>query len=167
VNNRPSTLSRSQLAGLFFLLSAGALVVAPESLSAAGQQAESHVKLAATAGKIDKDGNQIITIKMQIGEDWHAYANPVKNEDLESCHTIVKIVGTKKLHEVSIDYPAGDRNVYNKEAYQVYQGNVEIKANIKRAAGDTGPLEVTVQYVTCNDKMGICLPPESVTLQVK
>jgi hypothetical protein len=165
--NRLSTLSRLQLAGLCGLLGACALVVASDSLSAAGGPGESHVKLAATAGKIDKDGNQTITIKMQIGEDWHAYANPVKNEDLEPNHTIVKIVGTKKLQEVSIDYPAGDRHLFEKETFQVYQGNLEIKANVKRAAGDTGPLEVTVQYVTCNDKMGICLPPETVKLQVK
>jgi DsbC/DsbD-like thiol-disulfide interchange protein len=146
-----------------------ALTVAFSSGSAAlgMQQNDSQVKLAATAGKIDKDGRQMITVKMHINDGWHAYANPVKNEDLEPNQTVVKVASPKKLQTVTVDYPKGQRHMTGKETYQVYEGSVEISASVVRVPGDTGPLEVTVSYVTCNDKKGICLPPESVKLEVK
>jgi DsbC/DsbD-like thiol-disulfide interchange protein len=137
------------------------------SFGVAGGQADSQVKLSATAGPIEKDGRQTVTIKMQINDGWHAYANPVKHEDLEPNQTVVKIASAKKLEDVSIAYPEGHRQTTGKETYQVYDGKVEIKAIVKRAPGDSGPLAVTVNFVTCNDKKGICLPPESVKLEVK
>ena len=117
------------------------------------------------AAKTDKDGRQIITIKMNIKQGWHAYANPVKNETFEPNRTEVKITGAKKLEQVAIAYPPGQKLVDGQEVFQVYEGVVDITATVKRAASDSGPLVVTVKYVTCNDKM--CLPPETVTLRVK
>jgi DsbC/DsbD-like thiol-disulfide interchange protein len=149
------------------VLAALALASLQTVIAADPGQGDSQVKLTATAGKIDKDGRQTITIKMHINDGWHAYANPVKNEDLEPNQTVVKIASAKKLEDVSVNYPAGQRQTVLKDSYHVYEGTVEILASIKRAAGDTGPLEVTVNYVTCNDKKGICLPPEAVKLQVK
>jgi DsbC/DsbD-like thiol-disulfide interchange protein len=156
-----------RLAGVGFVLAAAALALGGVPSAAAGGKKESQVKVTATAAKIDKDGRQAITIKMHINDGWHAYANPVKNEDLESVQTVVKIVGSKNLDKVDIAYPAGKRHMTGTESYHVYEGDVEIIATVKRAAGDTGPLEVTVKYQTCHDKKMLCLPPESVKLEVK
>jgi DsbC/DsbD-like thiol-disulfide interchange protein len=161
VTIRPALLSRVDV---WFVLAAAVLAC---GVTAAADMGESQVKVTATAGKIDKDGRQTVTIKMHINDGWHAYANPVKNEDLEPNQTVVKITSAKKLEDVSVNYPSGQRQTFLKDTYQSYEGDVEILASLKRAAGDTGPLEVTVHYVTCNDKKGICLPPESVKLQVK
>src|ERR1700722_15075312 len=167
--NRSSIRKSSLLkfAGVCLVLAAVACIALTPRGGAGAGQSESHVKLTATAGKIDKDGRQTITIKMHVNDDWHAYANPVNNEDLEPNQTVVKVTSAKKLEDVSVAYPPGHRQMSGKESYQVYEGNVEILASVKRAAGDTSPLQVTVQYVTCNDKKGLCLPPESVKLEVK
>jgi len=162
-SSRAARLSR--LTGACLVLGALALAAATSLGRTAGSQPESHVKLAATAGKIDRDGTQTITIKMRVDKDWHAYANPVKHEDLGPNQTVVKIASAKKLENVSIAYPEGRRHMSGKESYQVYEGTVEIYATVKRAAGDTGRLQVTVNYVTCNDNL--CLPPETVKLEVK
>jgi DsbC/DsbD-like thiol-disulfide interchange protein len=147
-------------------LSAGACIaVFSIALAAASDNGESNVKLTASAAKIDKDGRQIITVKMNIKQSWHAYANPVKNETFEPNRTEVKITSAKKLEEVVIAYPPGQKLVVGSDVFQVYVGVVDITATVKRAAGDTGPLAVTVKFVTCNDK--VCLPPETVKLEVK
>ena len=39
-----------------------------------------------------------------------------------------------------------------------------VQGLILRAKGDTGPLDVTVKFMNCNDKT--CLPPETVPLTV-
>ena len=129
------------------------------------QQAKSQVKLTAQGGKIGADGLQAITIKMEIAKGWHAYANPVNNAELVDVQTEVKIAAPQKLASVKIDYPVGKQQKVGAEVYQVYEGDLEIKASVKRAAGDTGPLEVTVTYSVCNDNS--CLPPETIKLQVK
>ncbi|HYV36977.1 MAG TPA: protein-disulfide reductase DsbD N-terminal domain-containing protein [Gemmataceae bacterium] len=151
-----------RLIGAFLLV--GALAMACSS-AVGSDQDKSQVKLTASAGAIAADGQQTITIKMQINKGWHAYANPVKNEPFEVNKTEVNITSAKKLEKVDVAYPAGRKYVDGMDEFQVYEGDVEIKATVKRAAGDTGPLEVTVNFSTCNDKT--CLPPETVKLQVK
>src|SRR5580765_2268 len=86
---------------------------------------ETLVVLSATGGKIDKNGQQTITIKMQVAKGWHAYANPVKNEDYETNHTVVKVTSAKNLQKVDINYPAGHSLVIDemtKERIQAYEG---------------------------------------------
>ena len=136
----------------------------------AGGKSDSQVKLSATGGKIEANGRQQITITMEVNNGWHAYANEVKHEDYEPNRTEVKITGSKKLEAVTISYPPGEKHVVQhadgkKDIFQVYEGRVIIQATVTRAAGDTGPLEVSVRYMTCNDKE--CLLPETVKLQVK
>jgi len=155
----------TQLAGVCLVLAALALAAAGSGAAAAGGKIDSQVKVTATSGKIDKDGKQTITIKMQIKECWHAYANPVKNENFESNRTVVKIAAAKKLDNVTIDYPPGRKHVDGNFVFQIYEGTVEIKASFKRAPGDASPVDVAVKFVTCNDKS--CLPPEEVKLEVK
>jgi hypothetical protein len=152
-----------------FLLTAWALGGSFGAAPAGGGQDPSHVKLTATAGKIDKDRLQVVTIKMKIDADWHAYANLVKNELLESAQSTVEIKSAKKLQDVTLVYPPGKlvKDEVTKDTYFIYEGEVEILATVKRAEGDVGPLEVKVNYMTCNDKLGKCLPAESVVLNLK
>lgn len=160
-----STTACVRLAGVSAVLAALALALGGQPAVSAQGKKESQVKLAATATKPDSEGRQVVTITMDINKGWHAYANPVKFEDLEAAQTSIKITSAKKLQDVQIKYPEGMRHVDGKDTYYVYEGKVEIQATVKRAPGDTGPLDVSVKYMTCNDKT--CLPPEQVTLQVK
>ncbi len=152
-----------QFTGISLVLFAMA-AVAGGNVAAQGK-GESAVKLTATAGKIDKDGKQTITIKMKVAAGWHAYANDVKNETFQANKTTVSVAGSNKVETVAIDYPPGLRHTEDMETFYIYEGNVEIVAKVKRASSDNGPLEVTVKFVTCNDKE--CKPPETVKLEVK
>jgi uncharacterized protein YyaL (SSP411 family) len=131
----------------------------------APKQSDKVVNVTASADKPGADGKQTIKIKLVVDKDWHAYANPVGNEGLESAQTTVTVSGKAKPKGVKIDYPQGkiviDPIVGN---YNVYEGTVEIKAVVQRAAGDSGPLDVSVKLQACNDKM--CLPPATVKLSV-
>lgn len=142
------------------------VVAADSNADLGGDKMPSQVKLTATASKVDKEGRQVVTIKLKVNKDWHAYANPVKNELLEAAQTTIEIKTGKKL-DATIAYPQGKKVIDGKESYYIYEGDVEILATFKRPTGDTAPLEVKVNFMTCNDKTGICLPPESVVVQVK
>jgi DsbC/DsbD-like thiol-disulfide interchange protein len=135
------------------------------------QDKDAPVKLAASASKIDKDGRQTITVTLEIGKNWHIYANPVGAESLAGTETAVKITGIQKLDKVDVTYPAGKKvteDLVGKDiTYLTYEGKVEISAVVKRAAGDVGPLDVSVTYNACNDVTKSCAPRAQVKLQVK
>ena len=154
------------------LLAAGALLLGALALTlggaAAGGAKKSYTKVTAKATKPDAEGRQTVTVTMAIEKPWHAYANPVGLEDFETNRTEVKIAAkTGKLEDVKIQYPRGKEE---KDAvvgtYRVYEDKVTITGQVRRAKGETGPLEVTVRYVTCHPK-GQCLPPETVKLTVE
>ena len=65
----------------------------------------------------------------------------------------------------SVEYPAG-KLVKDKVVgdYKVYDDKVTIKAMVKRAKGDTSPLEVSVKFQACTEKQ--CLVPATVKLTV-
>jgi DsbC/DsbD-like thiol-disulfide interchange protein len=132
---------------------------------APGQEEKSAVK--ATAEKTDADGKQVITITLDVEKGWHAYANPVKNDDLVDAQTDVKLTGKKALDSVQIDYPPGKLLVDAKTGAKcyTYEGTVTIKATVKRAKGDTDPIQVTVKYQECNGNA--CKMPAKVKLEVK
>ena len=44
--------------------------------------------------------------------------------------------------------------------YRIYEDKVDIKAVVRRAKGDTSPLNIRVDYSICNAKTGICLAPD-------
>jgi DsbC/DsbD-like thiol-disulfide interchange protein len=133
---------------------------------AGGKKSDSEVKIAVEAAKPDADGKQVITIKLDINKGWHVYSNPVGNEDLESAQTVVKVDGKVKPAAVKIEYPK-PHIVTDKilGKYGTYEEKVAIKATVQRAAGDTGPLWVTVRINACNDR-GTCLPPATVKRDV-
>ncbi len=134
---------------------------------AQAKKSDAVVKVEAKADdKADADGKQTITITLDIDKPWHIYANPVENEDLANVQTVVSIAAKGKLEDVKISYPAGKQNANQngEEKYRIYEGKVSIKAQIKRARGDNGPLEVTIKLQACNDKT--CLFPATIKKEV-
>jgi hypothetical protein len=127
------------------------------------------VKSTITAAAPDAGGKQVVTIAMDIDKPWHLYANPVGFEDLDSAKTTVKISGADGLKVLSIDYPKGvkltEKLADQTIEYQAYEGKVEIKATVQRAAGDTSPIKVSVKFMAC--KAGTCLKGATVEKEVK
>lgn len=142
-----------------------ALLLVPALLTAQGTKSDSVVKAKAKADKIDADGKQVVTITLQLDDDWHIYANPIGNPDMESNETKVTITGKAKPEAVKIEYPKGE---LVKDAvvgdYKVFKGKVTIKAVVTRAKGDTGPLEATIALQACNKSK--CLLPAKVKVEI-
>jgi DsbC/DsbD-like thiol-disulfide interchange protein len=139
-------------------LAFGMIALLNSPWTAAGDKSEPHAKFSATAGKVDDNGRQTVTITMEVKKGWHAYANPVKHKDVEDGgETVVKISSPQKLEDVKITYPAGTKWADKRgDTFMIYEGKVEISVALKRAAGDVGPLDVLVRYMTCNDSE--CVP---------
>lgn len=132
---------------------------------AQAKKSDAVVKVEAKAdSKPDANGKQTISITLDIDKGWHVYANPVENEDLASVQTSVAIASKVKLDDIKIMYPAGKPYGKGDEAHKIYEGKVTIKAEVKRASGDAGPLEVSIKLQACNDKT--CLFPVTVKKEV-
>jgi DsbC/DsbD-like thiol-disulfide interchange protein len=150
-------LSRSAaFAALAIVLTAGA----PQ---AQAQKSDSVVKSAAKASKPDDEGNQTVTITLEITDKrYHLYANPVGNDMLKTAQTTVRF-STKLEGDAKVEYPAGklvkDETVGD---YKTYEGTVTIKAKVRRAKGDTSPLGLSITFQACDDK--ICLLRSTVKL---
>jgi DsbC/DsbD-like thiol-disulfide interchange protein len=144
------------------LLAALVLAFAPAEAAAQGKKSDSVVKVSAKATKPDSDGKQVVTITLDIDKPWHVYANPVNNDMLKSVQTAVKFT-SKVDGDVKFDYPAGkvvnDKTVGD---YKTYEGKVEIKATVRRAKDETGPLKLTVKIQACDNEK--CLLPATVKL---
>jgi len=154
--------------GLFSLI--GAMLVLPRSLFAQDEptpKSESVVKVSARLSPEapGADGKQTVTIDLDIANGWHVYANPPGQEDLASVQTAVALSSGKPLRSVKVDYPRGTTvNDPIVGKYLVYEGRQTIRANIARAARDTGALELTLKFQACNEKQ--CLLPATKKLTV-
>jgi DsbC/DsbD-like thiol-disulfide interchange protein len=149
------------VAGIFALATA-------DRLYAQNQKSDSKVKTTVKAATPDADGKQTITLTLNIEKGWHLYANPVDNETFAENKTIVTVSGKVKPQAVKVAYPKGTlhQDKILKESYLVYEDQVVIPVHVHRAAGDTGPLQVTIQVNACNDKLGVCLQPGKINLTV-
>ena len=133
---------------------------------AQAKKSDAVVKAEATAGKPDDDGTQVVTVTLAIDKGWHIYANPVGFEDLASAQTTVSVSAKAKPEDVRVEYPEG-KAIKDKTLdaeYRTYEDKVTIKATVRRAKGDTGPLDVTVKFQACDEKR--CLLPATVKLTV-
>ena len=148
------------------LLAVVALAALPATARAQVKKSGDVVKIEATAGKIDDSGKQTVTLTITIDKPWHIYANPVGQEDLASTQTVVTVTGKNKPEEVKVDYPKGkvemDKTVGD---YNIYEDKVTITANVRRAKGDTEPLDVSVKMQACSKAQ--CLLPATVSLTAK
>ncbi len=138
----------------------------PKTASGGGaKRSDSVVKIEAKADKPAADGQQTITLTVRIDEGWHLYANPVP-KDFPGIPITVTFVGKNKPQDVKVDYPKG-KTVKDPLVgdHQVYEGTIKITAKVRRAKGDTGPLEMDVKVQACNkDK---CLLPGNVKVTAK
>src|SRR3954464_789772 len=148
--------SRGPVAVAF--LAVALVLAATPAVRALAKNSKSVVKATATATAPDADGRQTVTVTLQIDKPWHLYANPVGNKDLIDNQTTVTVGARAKPEEVKVEYPAGevakDKTLGD---YRVYEGKVTIKAHVRRARGDTGPLQVEVEVQACDQSK--CLPP--------
>jgi DsbC/DsbD-like thiol-disulfide interchange protein len=114
-------------------------------------KSDEKVKATATATRPDVNGNQTVTITLKIEAPWHLYANPVGNSDLADNATTVTFNAKEKPQVVKIDYPAGtvekDKTIGD---FRIYEGTVTIKAQLRRAKGDTSPLQAEIKVQACN-----------------
>jgi uncharacterized protein YyaL (SSP411 family) len=121
------------------------------------------VKVRASADKVDGEGRQVLSVVLTIDPGWHVYANPV-GKDFPGIPTTLSVAGLK-AEDVKITYPLGQL-VQDAVAgdYYIYEGNATIKAAVRRAKGDTTPLEVSLKIQACNKEK--CLLPATVKLSV-
>ena len=124
------------------------------------------VNAEATSTKPDSEGRQTVTIQLDIKEGHRILANPVQCDDLVPVQTTVIVASADKLQEVKIKYPPGKRmTLLGDMVFYVYEGKIEIKAFVKRMAGDTAPLDITVTCFPRNDLKTFL--PETRKLQIK
>jgi DsbC/DsbD-like thiol-disulfide interchange protein len=138
------------------------LVMALAGWSLAGGEKEP-VKIKVESGPVN-GGTQVLKVHLDVAKPWHIYANPVENPDLEAAATVVKI--DSKAVKAEVKYPKGRElkdNILG--SYKVYEDKVTISVTLKRDAGSSGPLELTVRYQACDDKR--CLPPKEIKQTVR
>ncbi len=144
------------------------LVLCGASLAAEPTKSADVVKCDVTAAKPGADGTQVITVGLDVQSGWHVYANPVGAQLLETTATKVSFEGKAKVEVVKAEYPQG-KTVHDddlKADYRIYEGKVQIKATVKRSAGD-GPLKVSVKVQACSEgQNGKCLIPSTITSMV-
>jgi uncharacterized protein YyaL (SSP411 family) len=121
------------------------------------------ITAAARPEKPGSDGVQTVTVTLAIDKDWHLGANPAGETGVP---TTVTVTAKAKPESVKIDYPAGKLVKDPIGDYRIYEGTVAIKAVVRRAAGDTSPLELSVKFAACSDKDMTCLPPATVKVAV-
>jgi DsbC/DsbD-like thiol-disulfide interchange protein len=133
---------------------------------AQAKKSDAVVKVEAKADdKPDANGKQTITITLDVEKGWHVYANPVENEDLASVQTSISIASKAQLEDVKIEYPVGKEYGKGDEKHKIYEGKVTIKARVKRARGDDGPLEVAIKLQACNSST--CLFPATIKTEAR
>jgi hypothetical protein len=134
------------------------------------EKSDSKIKASAKASKIGADGKQAVTITLDIDKGWYIYANPVGNKDYEDNQTLVTVQSKQKA-SAAVKYPAGSLKTTivgpkkEKIQYRIYEGQVVLDAQVQRSAGDSGPLEISIQVNAC-DKNN-CLETGIVKLTVK
>jgi thiol:disulfide interchange protein len=142
------------------LLAALALALTAGRAGAQPPKSDKVVKVAAKADRPDDGGNQTVTVTLDVDKPYHVYANPVENDGLKSVQTTVRFT-TKLEGQPKVEYPEGklikDETVGN---YRTYEGKVTIRAKVKRARGDTAPLNLEVKVQACDEKA--CLLPATV-----
>src|SRR5436190_13666668 len=106
---------------LVALLAAG--LAGPVAAQQKSRDIAGHVKVNVTAEKPDADGKRVLAVTLDIENDFHVYANPVGQEDLEGARLRVKVTAGGKDVPAEVAYPNG--TVVKDEGigdYKVYRG---------------------------------------------
>jgi DsbC/DsbD-like thiol-disulfide interchange protein len=163
-----SAMNRTRLASAAVLLTLPLLIAGAlcgPARAADPKESKDAVKITATAEKADGNGNQNVVITLDIDPKWHLYANPVKNDDMVSAQTVVKLAAGAKLDDVKITYPPGKQKKDSTGTYDIYEGKIEIKAVVRRAKDDNSPLDASIQVSACDEVK--CLLPSTIKIKVE
>jgi DsbC/DsbD-like thiol-disulfide interchange protein len=131
----------------------------PQDPEAAAKRSDAVVQVQAVAEPVGADARQSVEVSLEVEEGWHIYANPAGLEGLVA--TTVTVAAGRELMVERLEYPPGKVSA---DGYKYYEGKVAVPVTVRRAAGDTSPLRVSVKFQACNDRL--CLPPATVTLTV-
>jgi hypothetical protein len=128
-----------------------------EAKREAGLDSAGHVSATVKGASLD-DHDEILTT-LTIDPGYHVNANPASLDYL--IPTVITVPGAP---EARVTYPAGQifRPKFSPEGISVYEGSVEIKAELPKgalASATREPLQVEVQACTAQ----ICLPPATLT----
>jgi hypothetical protein len=107
-------------------------------------------------------GTQQVTIKLIIDKGYHIYANPVENEEFRGTETTVTVTSAHKPLEVKTTYPPGKVLALARTRLKIYQGQITLTTVVRRAPGDTTPLQITISVQATNEEFG--LPPAQIKL---
>ena len=88
---------------------------------------QSKVKITASASKIEKIGEQTLTVTVTIDKGWHIYANPVNSELVKDAATVVKVGAKSPVSDVKVAYPPGKRSG-DIEKFDAYEGTAAERA---------------------------------------
>jgi uncharacterized protein YyaL (SSP411 family) len=126
----------------------------------AGLDSAAHVRVTAKGASLG-DHDEILTT-LTIDPGYHVNANPASLDYLVP--TVVTVTG---VPAASVTYPAGQifRPKFSPEGISIYEGSVEIKAELQKgalASATREPLQVEVQACTVQ----ICLPPATLTTSI-
>jgi hypothetical protein len=129
-----------------FFISVGVLLYAAGPVLAQPERSKtsSYVKVRGVANKPNDTGRQIVTVTLEIDENYILIGDKVP-EDLATLQFQVKFIINGKPAEAEILYPRGKvekDKVFGD--YTIYEGKVACTGTVRRAAGDTSPIEVVV-----------------------
>jgi uncharacterized protein YyaL (SSP411 family) len=128
------------------------------------KRSDSVVQIKAGAAPPDDTGRQVVTVTLTIEPGWHVYANPVPR-DFPGIPVLISANFKTPPEEFKVDYPPG-KSVRDEVVgdHAIYEGTTAVKVAVRRAKGETGPLELRIQVQACNK--GTCLLPATVKLMV-
>jgi hypothetical protein len=119
---------------------------AADAAKGKGRKTASYFRLTATAGQPDAGGRQSLTVTLDIDKRCYLFANPVGFEELEPSRLALQVSAASKVLDTEVTYPPGETYSDNPLGeYKVYRSKVTIRAAVRRAPGQAGPLEVQVQ----------------------
>jgi hypothetical protein len=131
-------------------------------------KSDSKIKATAKLGKASADGDQPITVTIDIDDGWYIYANPVGNDELNVNRTKLSVKGKDKVM-AAFNYPAGKEKVLDeklKTRANIYEKRVVIEGKLTRTAGDNSPLELSIEVNSCSHK-GECLLTGTLKVKVQ
>jgi uncharacterized protein YyaL (SSP411 family) len=134
---------------------------APDRAAPQAPDTAAHVRVKAKAAS--RPTHDEIVVSVQIEPGYHVNANPASFDYL-----IPTGVSFDGLTPSRIAYPEATlfKPAFAREGIRVYQGNVEIRAEVPRGALKRHKaLSGTVSAQACNDQ--VCLPPAKLPLTVK
>jgi len=104
-----------------------------------------HVRVAIGGGPIDRAGRQKVSVILQIEKGYHLIGRNV-TKDLEPARLRLEFLQNGKAVQANIGYPFG-KKVKDEILgdYTIYQDEVMIIAEVRRAPGETGQLEAVIR----------------------